>query len=151
PYPYLPPTGQYPYPYPPYGAPPPPPYAPPPQPTAQPAAPEATADDDAPAAAEKKPRSSDQVNANAHHIGISVGLAGFFVPFRPTVGDGGSLDLDIVARLPVSTKNRFEVGAELRGILTSDTTHYVVGVPLRFMFGLGRNFEMGIGATPGYY
>jgi hypothetical protein len=100
---------------------------------------------------EAPPRTNDQVEANARHIAVSVGLSGFFVPTRFTVTDGGSLDLDIVARIRISPKNRFEVGAELRGILTSDTKHYVAGVPLRFMSGLGRNFEMGVGATLSYH
>jgi hypothetical protein len=84
-------------------------------------------------------------------LAFSLGLSGFFVPGRLTVTSGGSLDFEAVTRVAMSTKHRFEAGVELRGVLTTDVTQYAVGVPLRFVFGVGSNFELTLGFTPGYY
>jgi hypothetical protein len=104
-----------------------------------------------PEPAEPEPRTNSQIEGNARWMAISLGLSGYFVPARFTVTDGGSLDLGVVARLSMSPKNRFEVGVELRGIRTADVEQYAVGVPLRFLFGAGRNLELELGVTPGYY
>jgi prolipoprotein diacylglyceryltransferase len=158
PYPYPPqpyPYPQQPYPYPPQPYPPPAattPY-PPPQPTApapQPTAPDATTPppEEPP---EPEPKVTDQKEANQRRMAVTLGLSGYFVPARFTVQNGGALDLDVVARLKMSEKNRFEIGVGLRGGMTADTKLYSVGVPLRFQFGVGRNLEMSLGALPAFY
>ncbi|WP_437280577.1 prolipoprotein diacylglyceryl transferase family protein [Sorangium sp. So ce375] len=175
PYPYAPPpAGGYPYPPPPAGgypapspyAPPPAggypapyPYAPPPggYPASAPPAPAAAAPpsrrapDASPEPAAEKPATGYQAEANARRMALSLGVSGYFVPARFAVKDGMSVDLGVVARLRMSETRRFEVGAELRTVSTTDVDQLAAGVPLRIVMGVGSHVEMSVGITPGYY
>ncbi|WP_437691150.1 prolipoprotein diacylglyceryl transferase [Sorangium sp. So ce176] len=158
PYPYPPPpAGAYPYPYPPppAGAYPPPSQPPPAAGEQQPPAagepPSGRTPDAPPEPAAAKPGTNPQAEANARRMALSVGMSGYFVPARFSVEDGVSLDLGAVARVPVSDARRFEIGVELRGLFAPDADQLAIGVPLRFMMGVGPHVEMSVGITPGYH
>ncbi|WP_438027894.1 prolipoprotein diacylglyceryl transferase [Sorangium sp. So ce233] len=160
PYPYPPPPAgaypaPYPYPPPPAGAYPPPAHPPPAAAEQQPPAaaepPSGRTPDAPPEPAAAKPGTNPQAEANARRMALSVGFSGYFVPARFAVEDGVSLDLGAVARIPVSDTRRFEIGVELRGLFAPDADQFAIGVPLRFMMGVGPHLEMSVGITPGYH
>ncbi|WP_437877578.1 prolipoprotein diacylglyceryl transferase [Sorangium sp. So ce513] len=174
PYPHAPPpAGGYPPPYPyappPAGGYPPPYYPPPPSAGAQPPPAEA-AEPPSTAAAQPSERTPDappepavvepgkppkgtspQREANARRMALSIGFSGYFVPGRFSVEDGTSLDVGAVARLRVSDTHRVEIGAEVRGIFAPDADQLALGVPLRFVMGVGAHVEMSAGLTLGYH
>ncbi|WP_437488097.1 prolipoprotein diacylglyceryl transferase family protein [Sorangium sp. So ce1014] len=152
PYPYPPPPpGGYPAPYP---YPPPPaggyPASPPPSPAAA-TQPPGRSPEAPPEPAAEQPATGHQAEANARRMALSLGISGYFVPGRFAVKDGMSVDLDVVARLPLSETRRFEIGVELRSISTTDVHQIAVGVPLRLVMGVGSHIEMSVGITPGYH
>jgi hypothetical protein len=87
---------------------------------------------------------------NDRMFGAQLGASGFISPGRLGVTDGPSIDLDVVYKKALGQHSRFELGLAFRTVRTDDADHYAIGVPLRFAFGVGRHFEMILGATPGY-
>jgi prolipoprotein diacylglyceryltransferase len=164
PYPYPPPQGAQPYPYPyppppqgaqpypyPYPYPPPPPGAAPyPYPYPYPPPPQAKDDVTKEEEAKEKLGPDRQAIVNERRIGITAGFAGFLTPGRFAVESGPTFDLEGAARFKVGKRERFEVGLQLRFTTTPDANQYGIGVPLRFVAGLGRSVEMDVTAVPGY-
>lgn len=129
----------YPYPYPyPYRYPPPGAHPPPPPPSGGYPPPDEEPDEPPP-----DPATDDQVAGNQRWVGLRFS-GGAYLPVRSAPLSGGLLELDAVIRIAVSTRHRFEVGAEGRLIRAGDADHYGIGVPAGFVFGLASHFELGL-------
>jgi hypothetical protein len=127
------PPGASPYPYP---YPPPYPYPaqpPPPPPKAE------------------EPKADNQALGNERRLGLGLATGAFLPAGRFTVTSGNTFDLEVVARFPLGKKERLELGLEPRFVRTADATQWAIGVPLRFVAGMGPHLEADVGIVPGYY
>jgi hypothetical protein len=97
------------------------------------------------------PDSDLQADENAARL---VGLrltAGVTLPIaRFALAAGPLVELDAVARLPVSEHHRFEVGIEVGGTFDDVAKHFAAGVPLGFVLGLASHFETSFMLVPRY-
>ncbi|MBK9266881.1 MAG: prolipoprotein diacylglyceryl transferase [Polyangiaceae bacterium] len=153
PYPYPPPAGAqpYPYPYPPPAGAQPYPYPYPPPPGAAPYPPQQPPPGSTPPPAEEpdEPKADRQKGYNERHLGIGLALGGYLAP-KFGVSHGTTMELEATWRFNSSVRTRLEVGLEGRLVLTSDATQGGIGVPLRFVAGLGRTTEMDVTMVPFY-
>ncbi|TKD01998.1 prolipoprotein diacylglyceryl transferase [Polyangium fumosum] len=142
PYPYPPPPqGAAPYPYPyPYPYPPPPPGGTPTGVRSVPA-------EELPP--EEKP-ADPQKEYNKLRFGIGLAGGGYFAPGRFAVKDGALVDLEATYRIATGSRQRFEIGLEGRFVGTNDAAQWGIGVPLRFVTGLGRYAEIDFTTMPFY-
>ncbi|MDI3289577.1 prolipoprotein diacylglyceryl transferase family protein [Polyangium sp. 15x6] len=143
PYPYPPPPqGAAPYPYPyPY------PYPPPPQGATPPTGVRSVPAEELPP--EEKP-ADPQREYNKLRFGIGLAGGGYFAPGRFAVKDGALVDLEATYRIATGPRQRFEVGLEGRFVGTTDAAQWGIGVPLRFVTGIGRYAELDFTAVPFY-
>ena len=157
PYPYPPPPqGAAPYPYP-YPYPPPPqgaapypypyPYPPPPQGGTPPTGVKSVPAEELPP--EERP-ADPQREYNKHRFGIGLAGGGYFAPGRFSVKDGALVDLEATYRIATGPRQRFEIGLEGRFVGTGDAAQWGIGVPLRFVAGLGRYSEIEFTTMPFY-
>ncbi|MDI1448259.1 prolipoprotein diacylglyceryl transferase family protein [Polyangium sp. 6x1] len=161
PYPYPPPAqGAAPYPYPyPYPYPPPPqgaapypypypyPYPPPPQGATPQAGVKSVPADELP----PEERLEDpQKDYNKRRFSIGLAGGGYFAPGRFAVKDGALVDLEATYRITTGPRQRFEIGLEGRFVGTTDAAQGGIGVPMRFVAGLGRYSEIEFTTIPFY-
>jgi hypothetical protein len=82
---------------------------------------------------------------------LGIGLAfGLYVAPRFGVSSGATMELETTWRFGVSAKARFELGLEGRLVLTGDATQGGIGVPVRFVAGVGTKTEMDVTIVPFY-
>jgi prolipoprotein diacylglyceryltransferase len=153
PYPYPPPQGTAPYPYPyPYPYPPPQgaapypyPYPPPPHGAVPPGTVSVPADE-----LPEEMRDDPQKDGNKRQLGIGLAGGGFLAPGRIAVSNGWTLDLEVMYRFGAHYRQRVEIGLEGRFLKTADVIQGGIGVPFRFVSGLGRFAELEATLVPFY-
>ena len=94
--------------------------------------------------------SDPQREMNGRMLGVGLSGGGYFAPGRFAVKDGATLELEVTWRIPSSARQRAEIGLEGRYVRTDDVSQGGIGLPLRFVSGLGRFAELDAALIPFY-
>ncbi len=95
------------------------------------------------------PKTDPQAEGNNRRFSIGLGFGGYFAP-KFGVSNGTVAQLEATFRFPLGLRTRMEAGFEGKFVGATDAVQGGVGLPMRFVSGLGRNSEMDATIVPFY-